>query len=213
MTINPLGYDPELVNDAAIYPALGIGLFSLLCLVIYIIGSRGAWKRSALGVAFAAIFVPALLVLTVILLKRTFDEYPGYEWVAWGLYSLAALAYLVMLVVIIIEQRRGGATVPTVTPEKGITTMSDTTSGTPVTGVVDGKRVTVDSLTGVPTSTPAPKVVAAANGAGLGAAVTVIAIWGIETAAHIDLPVAVEGAALVIISYIASFAAGYIKRP
>lgn len=74
------------------------------------------------------------------------------------------------------------------------------------------ENVTTDA-DGVATSTPQPKVIASTVGAGVGAAVSTITIYLIETLAKIDLPDAVEGAALVIISAGVAFLAGYIKRP
>ena len=74
------------------------------------------------------------------------------------------------------------------------------------------KRVTTDEH-GAVTSQPQPKVIAATAGAGLGAAVSTIAIYLIETLGKIDLPDVVEGAALTIISAGGAILAGYIKRP
>lgn len=72
--------------------------------------------------------------------------------------------------------------------------------------------VTTDAA-GEPTSTPQPKVVAATAGAGVGAAASTITVYLIETLGHVDLPFAVEGAMLVLITGGLAFAAGYIKRP
>lgn len=74
------------------------------------------------------------------------------------------------------------------------------------------KGVTTDEHGG-PTSRPQPKVVAATAGAGVGAALSTISIYLIETLGKVDLPEAVEGAALVLISAGVAFLAGYIKRP
>lgn len=73
-------------------------------------------------------------------------------------------------------------------------------------------NVTTNEI-GEPTARPQPKVVAAASGAAFGAALTTLILWGIETSTKIDLPEAVEGAALVIITTGIAFLAGYIKRP
>lgn len=75
-----------------------------------------------------------------------------------------------------------------------------------------GLPVTADAQ-GTPTSTPSPKVVAATAGAGVGAAVSTIGVYLIENLGHIDLPVAVEGSILVLVTAGVSFLAGYIKRP
>ena len=71
---------------------------------------------------------------------------------------------------------------------------------------------TTDS-NGRPTSEPQPKVIAATAGAGVGAAVSTLAIYLVETLGKIDLPDAVEGAVLVLVSAGVAFLAGYIKRP
>lgn len=73
-------------------------------------------------------------------------------------------------------------------------------------------NITTDE-TGTPTSKPQPKVVAAAAGAGVGGAITTIGIYLIESLGGIDLPTAVEGAALILVSAGVSYLAGWIKRP
>ena len=73
-------------------------------------------------------------------------------------------------------------------------------------------NITTDA-SGQPTAQPQPKVLAATAGAGVGAAVTTLAIYLIEALGRIDLPDAVEGAALVLISAGVGFLAGYIKAP
>lgn len=72
--------------------------------------------------------------------------------------------------------------------------------------------VTTDE-NGEPTAAPQPKVVAASAGAGIGAAASTVLVYLIEAFGHIDLPVAVEGAILVLIAGAVSFLGGYITRP
>lgn len=72
--------------------------------------------------------------------------------------------------------------------------------------------VTTDE-NGGPTKEPQPKVLAATAGAGVGAAVSTLAVYLIETLGKIDLPDAVEGAILVLVSAGVAFAAGWIKKP
>lgn len=76
----------------------------------------------------------------------------------------------------------------------------------------NGLPVTTDAA-GEPTPVPQPKVLAATAGAGVGAAISTIAVYLIETTSGVDLPSAVEGAGLVLISAGVAFLAGYIKRP
>lgn len=73
-------------------------------------------------------------------------------------------------------------------------------------------NVTTDQF-GVPTATPQPKVVAATAGAGVGAAASTVLVYLIEALGHVDLPIAVEGAILVLITGAVSFLGGYITRP
>jgi hypothetical protein len=77
---------------------------------------------------------------------------------------------------------------------------------------VTDKNVTTDE-TGVPTSKPQPKVLAATAGAGVGAAAGTVVNYLIETLSGVDLPDTVEGAILVLVSAGVAFAAGYVKRP
>jgi len=72
--------------------------------------------------------------------------------------------------------------------------------------------VTTDEHGGV-TSKPQPKVLAATAGAGVGAAISTIAVYLIESLGKFDMPEAVDGAILVLVSAGVAFAAGYIKRP
>ena len=74
------------------------------------------------------------------------------------------------------------------------------------------RPVTTDAA-GDPTNTPQPKVVAATIGAGVGAALSTVIIYLVETLGRVDLPDAVEGAGAVLVSAAVAFAAGYIKRP
>lgn len=76
----------------------------------------------------------------------------------------------------------------------------------------NGQRITTDA-SGQPTNTPQPKVIAATAGAGVGTAVSTIGVYLIETLANVDLPDAIEGAILVLVSAGVAFLAGYIKRP
>jgi hypothetical protein len=73
-------------------------------------------------------------------------------------------------------------------------------------------EVTTDAA-GVPTKTPQPKVVAGTVGAGVGAAVSEIGIWLVESTAHIDIPGGVEAAIVIVVTAALGFVAGYLKRP
>lgn len=94
------------VNDAALIPALIAGALAIACLVTYFIGSRGRWRKSLLGVAFAGLIVVVLPIFGIIFGRRIFGAYPGYQWVALIGFSGVDVIYAVVLVVIIVEQRR-----------------------------------------------------------------------------------------------------------
>lgn len=79
-------------------------------------------------------------------------------------------------------------------------------------GVGDHAAVTTDA-NGVPTNRPQPKVVANTIGAGVGAAVSEIGIYVIESTAHIDIPTTVEAAIVVVVTAGLGFLAGWLKRP
>jgi hypothetical protein len=77
----------------------------------------------------------------------------------------------------------------------------------------EARRLRTTDAYGDPTSTPQPKVVAAATGAGVGGALSTLGVWIFETTTKIDLPLPVEGSILVLITAGVAFAAGWIKRP
>lgn len=100
------------INDAALIPALIAGALAVSCLLVYVIGSRGRWRKSMLGVAFAGLIVVVLPIFGIIFGRRIFDAYPGYQWVALIGFTLVAVIYAVLLIVIIVEQRRGNTAPP-----------------------------------------------------------------------------------------------------
>lgn len=95
------------VNDAALIPALIAAALAITCLVVYVVGSHGRWKKSLLGVAFAGLIVVVLPIFAIIFGRRIFDAYPGYQWVALIGFTIVAIIYAVVLTVIIAEQHRG----------------------------------------------------------------------------------------------------------
>lgn len=103
-------YDPEVVNDFALVPLVVGMLFAGVSGVVYGIGSP--WWRSLLGVAFFGVMVSSSLPILVVVARRTFGAYPGYEWVALSVYTLWALAWVAMLVIILVERRRSALAVP-----------------------------------------------------------------------------------------------------
>lgn len=102
----------KILDGYALVPALLSGALALACLLVYTIGSRGKWRKSLLGVAFAGLVVVVVPVFGIIFGRRLGGAYPGYGWVALGLYTLDVVIYTVLLVVIILEQRRGNSPRP-----------------------------------------------------------------------------------------------------
>lgn len=66
---------------------------------------------------------------------------------------------------------------------------------------------------GVPTRRPQPKVVAATIGSGVAGAFTTVGVYVFESLSGVDLPGVVEGALFVLVGAVATFVAGYVKRP
>lgn len=97
-------YEPEAVNELALIPLFAGMMFAAAAGAVYGIGSR--WWESLLGVAFFGIMIASALPIAVVLGRRLFDKYPGYEWVALGVYSLWALSWVAMLIIILVERRR-----------------------------------------------------------------------------------------------------------
>ena len=76
----------------------------------------------------------------------------------------------------------------------------------PILGPVTGENEVAHS------NRPQPKVVAATVGAGVGAAISTIAVWVIEMSTRIDVPTQVEGASVVIFTAAVAFVSGYYKK-
>ncbi len=93
----------EQINDAATWLVIAGIVPSLAFTLIYGFGSP--WYRSALGVVMFLLGLSLTTVLGIVLGRRLFGEYPGYQWVAIGGYSLLLVAMVGLAVIVIIERR------------------------------------------------------------------------------------------------------------
>lgn len=98
-----MNYDPEAVNQVAGLIALATVVPLLVGTLVYGLGS--AWWKSWLGRVIFTKWVTLVLVFAFVLTRRAFGNFPGYEWVSLGLFSLLFLAYTANTVVVIIERR------------------------------------------------------------------------------------------------------------
>jgi hypothetical protein len=66
-----------------------------------------AVTSSVLGIVMLGVFWSITLVLGFVIVRRIFKAFPGYEWVALGLYSCLTLAGVALAVIYFIERRSG----------------------------------------------------------------------------------------------------------
>lgn len=95
---------PAEINEIANWIALAAIIPFALFTVIYGFGSP--WYKSPLGVTIFGLGAGVTGVLCVVLARRWFKEYPGYEWVAIIAYSLFTLIGIALLVILLLERRR-----------------------------------------------------------------------------------------------------------
>lgn len=95
---------PDAVNDFATIIALLSAVPFLGYTITYGVGSP--WYRSLLGWVMFGLGASIVLVLGVVLGRRLFGEYLGYEWVAVTAYSLLNLAGWSLWAIVIVERRR-----------------------------------------------------------------------------------------------------------
>ena len=96
-------YNVELVNNLASHLALAALLPAGLVTLIYGLGSP--WWRSGLGRAIFAQSFSIVLVLSLILARRFFGDYPGYELAAALVYASIFLLFSTLVVALVIERR------------------------------------------------------------------------------------------------------------
>ena len=94
---------PHAINHLAGYIALAAVVPALATTIIY--GAGSPWWRSWLGRVVFATCLPIVIVFGVVLTRRFFGNYTGYEWVALISYSTLFLAFTAMAVIVTLERR------------------------------------------------------------------------------------------------------------
>lgn len=115
------------INDFATGIVLAGAIPALLFTLIYGLGSP--WYRSGLGVVMFLLGVSLTTVYAIVLSRRFFGTYPGYEWVAVGGYSFLLVAMLGLVIITLIE-RRSSLTILSFSKGKAMADIS-TTPNTP----------------------------------------------------------------------------------
>jgi len=93
----------EQINDIASYIALAAGIPIFLFTFVYGVGS--GWWRSWLGRIFFCSMLSLTFLFGMILARRWFDKFFGYEWVAVFVYSFFFSSFTALLIMLFIERR------------------------------------------------------------------------------------------------------------
>lgn len=99
----------DAVNDFATYLALSGAVPATLAFFTFVLGKPRTWPRSLIGWTLALLLVSIMLVFTLVLGRRLFGEYPGYQYTAIIVYALLTVALWLVFVMIVRERRRGRA--------------------------------------------------------------------------------------------------------
>lgn len=97
---------PSEINEVANWIALFAIIPFALATLTY--GLLAPWYKSLLGVSMFGLFASITIVLSVVLARRWFHEYPGYEWVAIVAYTLLVISGLAIFSVLVVELGRAG---------------------------------------------------------------------------------------------------------
>lgn len=101
---------PSEINEVAGVIVLCAAIPAHANVIIYGFGSR--WWKSPLGVVLFAKWLSVALALDVVLARRAFGDYVGYEWVAVAVYTFVLLAFAATTVELVIERRAPSKTSP-----------------------------------------------------------------------------------------------------
>lgn len=104
-----MNYDPQAINDFATYLALAGAAPALGAFLVFTLGKPRQWFKTLLGWVIATLFLSIVIVYAIVLGRRIFGAYPGYEWVAVAGYGLTVLSLVAVMFTIIVERRRGRA--------------------------------------------------------------------------------------------------------
>lgn len=90
----------NIANYIVILAIIPFGLFTLLY------GLLSPWWKSLLGITMFCLGLSLTSVLAVVVARRWFGAYPGYEWVAIGVYSFVTLTAIGLVVIYLVERTR-----------------------------------------------------------------------------------------------------------
>lgn len=99
---------PEAINDFANYLAVAALVMFVEVGIVYAIGPKGerfAPLRSNVGRVQVAVFASVVAVLSIVVLRRTFGDYPGYEWVAVTGYTVLTITGIALAILIPTERK------------------------------------------------------------------------------------------------------------
>lgn len=68
-------------------------------------GFASPWYKSPLGVVMFGVGLSLTMVLGIVIGRRLFGTYPGYEWVALAGYTLVTITMWALWIIVIIERR------------------------------------------------------------------------------------------------------------
>lgn len=104
------------VDDPTNVLVLVGAVFMLGFTIVYGFGSP--WYRSLLGGAIFGMGLTNLLVLSVVITRRWFPEFPHHDQLAFTAYLLFAISSAGLAVMLVVERRRAGlATLPLRRPQ------------------------------------------------------------------------------------------------
>lgn len=126
------------INDIAGLVVIAVTVPAVLNATIYGLGSR--WWQTWLGRVLFSKWLSVALVFVFIVARRVLGEFPGYGWVALGLYTFVLLSFAATTAELIIERRAPAEVVET--PIRKAVTMTSNTEGVDAPVIwYKGKRV------------------------------------------------------------------------
>lgn len=129
----------SIINEIAGLVAVLVAVPAVANVLIYGLGSR--WWETWLGRVLFSKWLSVALVFLFIIARRAWGDFPGYDWLALGLYSFVFLSFAATTVELIIESRSPAPVVEIPLKRKAVT-MTPTTEGVDAPVIwYKGKRV------------------------------------------------------------------------
>lgn len=128
----------SIINDIAGLVAVAVTIPAVANVLIYGLGSR--WWETRLGRVLFSKWLSVALVFLFIIARRFWGEFPGYGWLALGLYAFVFLSFAATTVELIIESRSPAPAVEI--PKRKAVVMTNNTPGVDAPVIwYKGKRV------------------------------------------------------------------------